>query len=43
MNLLKQDPKNNAATVGFLMKNGSKTATHWHRAGIEMVGTSEEI
>jgi hypothetical protein len=40
---VKQDPKNNAATVGFLMKNGSKTATHWHRAGIEMVGTSEKF
>jgi hypothetical protein len=25
------------------MKNGSKTATHWHRAGIEMVGTSKKF
>ena len=40
---VKQDPQNNTATVGFLMKNGSKTATHWHRAGIEMVGTSKKF
>ena len=40
---IKKDPKNNAAPVGFLLKNGSKTATHWHRAGIEMVGTSKKF
>ncbi len=40
---IKKDPKNNTAPVGFLLKNGSKTATHWHRVGIEMVGTSKKF
>ena len=40
---IKKDPKNNASPVGFLLKNGSKTATHWHRVGIEMVGTSTKF
>ena len=40
---IKQDPKKNAAIAGFILKNASRTGTHWHRAGIEMLGTSEKF
>lgn len=40
---IKQDPKKNAAIAGFILKNASRTGTHWHRAGIEMVGTSKKF
>lgn len=38
---IKENPKENTAIAGFVLKNASRTATHWHRAGIEMVGSSK--
>ena len=40
---IKKDPKKNAAIAGFILKNASRTGTHWHRAGIEMLGTSKKF